>query len=144
MLRPAVVGPVVQQADEVRPGVDVGERAAGLGARMAMSTSNGSRGHSQADLSPQRPGRRAGERRAGGGAGRAPAQYRDWRRAHWTRNTRVHLLDEHGRPSGPVYGPAAIANETFTRRRTRAKGTWANEHLPRAPARPPSTRWTHS
>lgn len=67
------------------------------------------------------------------GTGRAPAQYRDWRRAHWTRNTRVRLLDEHGRPSGPVYGPDAIEGVTFTRRRTRVKGTWINEHLPPRP-----------
>ncbi|MFD3422632.1 hypothetical protein [Streptomyces decoyicus] len=60
----------------------------------------------------------------------APAQYRDWRRAHWTRNTRVHLLNKHGRPSGPVYGPDAIEDVTFTRRRTRVKRTWINEHLP--------------
>ncbi|MER0477422.1 hypothetical protein ABR737_03455 [Streptomyces sp. Edi2] len=69
-------------------------------------------------------------------SGRAPAQYRDWRRAHWTRNTRVHLLDEHGRPSGPVYGPDAIEGKTFTRRRTRVKGTWINEHLPLRPGQP--------
>jgi hypothetical protein len=68
-----------------------------------------------------------------GGPGRAAAQYRDYRRAHWTRNTRVHLLDDHGRPSGPVYGPDAVENETFTRRRTRVKGTWVNEHLPLRP-----------
>lgn len=74
---------------------------------------------------------------AGGGSGRAPAQYRDWRRAHWTRNTRVHLLDAHGRPSGPVYGPDAIEGVTFTRRRTRVKGTWVNEHLPPRPGRTP-------
>ncbi|MFD6469641.1 hypothetical protein [Streptomyces goshikiensis] len=64
---------------------------------------------------------------------RAPAQYRDWRRAHWTRNTRVHLPDEHGRPSGPVYGPDAVEGVTFTRRRTRVKGAWINEHLPPRP-----------
>ncbi|WP_394426343.1 hypothetical protein [Streptomyces sp. SGAir0957] len=68
---------------------------------------------------------------------RAPAQYRDWRRAHWTRNTRVHLLDEHGRPSGPVYGPDAIEGVTFTRRRTRVRGTWINEHLPDRPGQRP-------
>ncbi|MEO3976948.1 hypothetical protein AAFN69_24175 [Streptomyces sp. CAU 1734] len=70
-----------------------------------------------------------------GSAGRAPAQYRDWRRAHWTRNTRVHLLDENNRPSGPVYGPDAVEGVTFTRRRTRVKGTWINEHLPERPDR---------
>ncbi|MGW1159314.1 hypothetical protein ACWD48_14030 [Streptomyces sp. NPDC002519] len=68
---------------------------------------------------------------------RAPAQYRDWRRAHWTRNTRVHLLDDHGRPSGPVYGPDAIEGVTFTRRRTRVRGTWINEHLPDRPGQRP-------
>ncbi|MFD7859037.1 hypothetical protein ACFV6B_32850 [Streptomyces microflavus] len=41
--------------------------------------------------------------------------------------TRVHLLDEHGRPPGPVYGPDAV---TFTRRR--------------ALARERSTPWTRS
>ncbi|MCL3999036.1 hypothetical protein M4438_37060, partial [Streptomyces lavenduligriseus] len=70
-------------------------------------------------------------------ASRASAQYRDWRRAHWTRNTRVHLLDEHGRPSGPVYGPDAVEGVTFTRRRTRVRGTWINEHLPPRPGRAP-------
>ncbi|GLF98035.1 hypothetical protein [Streptomyces yaizuensis] len=79
-----------------------------------------------------------------GNAGRAPAQYRDWRRAHWTRNTRVHLLDEQGRPSGPVYGPDAVEGVTFTRRRTRVKGAWINEHLPRGPAERRCTRWTRS
>ncbi|MEU2135239.1 hypothetical protein [Streptomyces sp. NPDC018352] len=74
---------------------------------------------------------------AGGGPDRAPAQYRDYRRAHWTRNTRVRLLDEHGRPSGPVYGPDAVEAVTFTRRRTRVKGTWINEHLPPRPGRSP-------
>ncbi|MFF8786688.1 hypothetical protein [Streptomyces sp. NPDC015125] len=68
---------------------------------------------------------------------RAPAQYRDWRRAHWTRNTRVHLLNEHGRPSGPVYGPDAVEDVTFTRRRTRVKGIWINEHLPPRPGQAP-------
>lgn len=66
-------------------------------------------------------------------SGGAPAQYREWRRAHYTRNTRVRLLDEHGRPSGPVYGPDAVEGVTFTRRRTRVKGTWINEHLPPRP-----------
>ncbi|MEV7892392.1 hypothetical protein ACWD3I_24895 [Streptomyces sp. NPDC002817] len=72
-----------------------------------------------------------------GSPGRAPAQYREWRRAHWTRNTRVHLLDENGRPSGPVYGPDAVEGVTFTRRRTRVKGTWVNEHLPPRPGQRP-------
>ncbi|MEU9348964.1 hypothetical protein AB0D74_47980 [Streptomyces sp. NPDC048278] len=69
--------------------------------------------------------------------GRAPAQYRDWRRAHFTRNTRVHLLDEHDRPSGPVYGPDAVEGVTFTRRRTWVRGTWVNEHLPPRPSPAP-------
>ncbi|MFD8666561.1 hypothetical protein ACFV1U_14310 [Streptomyces microflavus] len=72
-------------------------------------------------------------RGSSGSSGRAPAQYREWRRAHYTRNTRVHLLDENGRPSGPVYGPDAVEGVTFTRRRTRVKGTWINEHLPPRP-----------
>jgi hypothetical protein len=71
------------------------------------------------------------------GSTRAPAQYRDWRRAHWTRNTRVHLLDDQGRPSGPVYGPDAVEDVTFTRRRTRVRGTWVNEHLPERPGQTP-------
>ncbi|MFI1312512.1 hypothetical protein ACH4TS_20560 [Streptomyces albidoflavus] len=76
---------------------------------------------------------------------RAPAQYRDWRRAHFTRNTRRHLLDadgrpvldEHGRPSGPVYGPDAVEGVTFTRRRTWVRGAWINEHLPPRPGAAP-------
>ncbi len=78
-------------------------------------------------------------------ASRAPAQYRDWRRAYFTRNTRRHLLDadgrpvldEHGRPSGPVYGPDAVEDVTFTRRRTWVRGTWINEHLPPRPGAAP-------
>ncbi|MFI8932612.1 hypothetical protein ACIG3E_33740 [Streptomyces sp. NPDC053474] len=70
------------------------------------------------------------------GPGKPAAQYREWRRAHFTRNTRVHLLDEHGRPSGPVYGPEAIEGVTFTRRRTWVRGTWVNEHLPPRPGLP--------
>ncbi|MFE3687617.1 hypothetical protein ACFXPM_30910 [Streptomyces sp. NPDC059095] len=66
------------------------------------------------------------------------AQYREWRRAHFTRNTRVHLLDEHGQPSGPVYGPEAIEGVTFTRRRTWVRGTWVNEHLPPRPGSAPT------
>ncbi|NEA20195.1 hypothetical protein [Streptomyces halstedii] len=73
------------------------------------------------------------------------AQYREWRRAHFTRNTRRHLLDadgrpvldKHGRPSGPVYGPDAVEGETFTRRRTWVRGTWINEHLPPRPGAAP-------
>lgn len=78
-------------------------------------------------------------------AGRAPAQYREWRRAHFTRNTRRHILDtdgqpvldEHGRPSGPVYGPDAVGGVTFIRCRTWVRGTWINEHLPPRPGAAP-------
>ncbi|MET8605546.1 hypothetical protein ABZV92_18590 [Streptomyces rubiginosohelvolus] len=77
--------------------------------------------------------------------GRARAQYREWRRAYFTRNTRRHILDtdgrpvldEHGRPSGPVYGPGAVEGVTFTRRRTWVRGTWINEHLPPRPGAAP-------
>ncbi|MFD7552483.1 hypothetical protein [Streptomyces sp. NPDC059816] len=69
--------------------------------------------------------------------GTPTAQYREWRRAHFTRNTRVHLLDDHGLPSGPVYGPEAIEGVTFTRRRTWVRGTWVNEHLPPRPGPAP-------
>ncbi|MBM7167742.1 hypothetical protein JQK87_04825 [Streptomyces sp. G44] len=72
-----------------------------------------------------------------GGPGRAPARYREWRRAHWTRNTRIRLLDAQGRPTGPVYGPGAVENVTFTRRRTRVRGTWVNGHLPPRPGPTP-------
>ncbi|MEU8762705.1 hypothetical protein [Streptomyces sp. NPDC048659] len=75
--------------------------------------------------------------RTPGSSGRAAAQYQGGRRAHWTRNTRVHLPGEHGRPSGPVYGPDAVEGTTFTRRRTRVKGTWINEHLPPRPGPSP-------
>ncbi|MFG3429716.1 hypothetical protein [Streptomyces californicus] len=78
-------------------------------------------------------------------ADRARAQYREWRRAYFTRNTRRHILDtdgrpvldEHGRPSGPVYGPGAVEGVTFTRRRTWVRGTWINEHLPPRPGAAP-------
>lgn len=80
-----------------------------------------------------------------GGSDRAPAQYRDRWRDHWTRNTGSSpFLDERGRPSGPLYGPDAVEGVTFTRRRTRVKGAWINEHLPRAPAGHRSTPWTRS
>jgi hypothetical protein len=36
------------------------------------------------------------------GTSRGSAQFREWRRAHWTRNTRVHLLDADG-PSPRAY-----------------------------------------
>lgn len=72
-----------------------------------------------------------------GGSSKASAQYREWRRAHWTRNTRVHLLNDQGRPSGPVYGPDAVEGVTFARRRTRVRGTWVNEHLPDRPGQTP-------
>lgn len=100
-------------------------RGALLGVRVLAFTAPP---HQPAPASPEPPA---------GTTGRAPAQYREWRRAHWTRNTRVHLLDEHGRPSGPVYGPDAVEGVTFTRRRTRVKGTWVNEHLPPRPGRQP-------
>ncbi|WP_331746175.1 hypothetical protein OG923_34605 (plasmid) [Streptomyces halstedii] len=47
------------------------------------------------------------------------------------------MLDEHGRPSGPVYGPDAVEGETFIRRRTWVRGTWINEHLPPRPGAAP-------
>lgn len=73
------------------------------------------------------------------------AQYREWRRAHFTRNTRRHILDdegrpvldEHGRPSDAVYGPDAVEDVTFTRRRTWVRGTWIHEHLPPRPTAAP-------